>query len=135
MAALAADQVAAEEVVVVEGPGGSEGQLAEALAALAVLALPCLGLRISGPVWQVTVGADDCALFAGIAGDEDKAMGMVHKFHDVAKESWGGGGWGEEGEEGGAAEHDVPVEGDGVCSACGVSWSVTSHQLLTAPPP
>ena len=124
-AALAAAEVAEAEEGVVVVEGGDEGekqQLAEALASLVVMALPCPGLGSSGEAWEVMVGGDDCALFGGVFGSEMIAMEAVQRLHQMAG-------------EGADEECDIPVESEGECSACGSVWRVTHHQLLTALPP
>ena len=107
-AAAAAEVAEAEEgVVVVEGgdEGASQAQLAEALASLVVVPLPCLGLGSSGEAWEVMVGGDGCGLFGGVFGSEKIAMEAVQRLHLMA------------GLEG---EHDMPVV---KVSAAPVAWS------------
>jgi hypothetical protein len=124
------------EVVVVSG-GAKDDKLAAQLERLVVVPLPVLGLS-GNVVWEVTVGGDGCALFAGVASSKADAVCVVNKFHDKVKELWGEEGGEEEEGEGGGGEHtimEVQGEDEGECSACGTGWILARHQLLTAVPP
>jgi hypothetical protein len=101
-----------------------------------VVPLPVVGLN-GAQVWEVTVGADDCSLFAGVAASEADAVRMVNNFHVQMKAMMMGGDEEEGDQDMEEGEHNMMKEGEGEgdCSACGTGWIVRRHKLLTAVPP
>ena len=91
---------------------------AEALAALQVVALPCLPRGIIGGAVFSCVWESECTLYLGVFSTEEDAIDRVRAMHAAHKE---------DSEE--EVEHEEVVISEGTFSCCDAAWAVKRHVL------